>query len=92
MLFKQFNLINRYNRLAFKHKNILLLLHRINNAKGCSTTVNNNNKKKPHTFDGPSLKHFITKNFPAEQNELINNEDKIPYVDMINLGQNRKGK
>lgn len=91
MLFKKFNLINRYNRLISKHKNILLLLHNTNNVKGCSTTVNDS-KKKPYTFDGPSLKDFITKDFRAEQNEFVNNEDKIPYVDTINLGQNRKGK
>jgi len=91
MLFKKFNLINRYKRLISKHKNILLLLHSTNNVKGCSTTVNDS-KKKQYTFDGPSFKDFIAKDFRMEQNEFVNNEDKIPYVDTINLGQNRKGK
>lgn len=90
MLFKQFSSINRYSRFISKHRDILFL-HRANNVKSCSTTVNEN-KKKQYTFDGPSLKDFITKDFPAEQNEFVNNEDKIPYVDNINLGQKRKGK
>lgn len=86
MSFKQLNLIYRYRKLLTKHKNILVY----NNVNNCSTIVNE--KKKERKFDGPSLKDFIAKDFPPVQSELVYNEDKIPYVDMVNLGQNRKGK
>lgn len=87
MPFKQLNLIYRYRKLITKHKNILVL-H--NNVKSCSTIVNE--KRKENKFDGPSLKDFIAKDFPPVQTELVHDDDKIPYVDMVNLGQNRKGK
>ncbi|VVC28955.1 Methylthiotransferase, conserved site,Elongator protein 3/MiaB/NifB,TRAM domain,Radical SAM, alpha/beta [Cinara cedri] len=81
MLFKPLNSIYRYRRLIVKHTNILFV---DNNVKSYSTT---NNKNK---FDGPSLKDFISNEFPAQQTELLNNNEKIPYLDIVNLGQNRK--
>lgn len=87
MLFKQCNFMYRYHRLIIKQKNNLLLF---NNTRICSTTVNS--KKNVHKFDGPSLKDFIAKDLPKEQEEFINNEDKVPYVDTDDFGQNRKGK
>lgn len=85
MLLKKFNLVCL--RHLAKHKNILL--HRTNNIKFCSTTINK--KKNEFKFDGPSLKDFIAKDLPAEASEIVNNEDKIPYIEIDNLGQNRKG-
>lgn len=87
MLFKQCNLIYRYHHRLVIKQNVTSLLH--NNVRTSSTTVNKKNNIK---FDGPSLKDFIVKKLPKEQTELIKNEDKIPYVDMVNPGQNRKGK
>lgn len=81
MLFKHFNFIYRYRRLVPKYTNIILL-H--NDIKNCNTI--NENK-----FNGPSLKDFIAKDFPTQQTELLNNDEKIPYVDIVDLGQNRKG-
>lgn len=88
-MFKYYNLIHRFSRLITKHKHISLL-YKTNNVKSCCTTINN--KKKEHTFDGPNLRDFIVKDLPAEQGEFVNNDDKIPYVDTVDLGQNRKGK
>lgn len=89
MILKKFNVAYRYSGLISKHKSIVLL-HTTNIVKSCSTFTK---KKNEYKFDGPSLKDFIAKDLPQEQIELVNNEDKIPYVDdMIDLGQNRKGK
>ncbi|XP_060875212.1 mitochondrial tRNA methylthiotransferase CDK5RAP1 isoform X2 [Metopolophium dirhodum] len=87
MILKKINVAYRYSRLISKHKSIVLL-HTTNIVKSCSTTIK---KKNEYKFDGPSLKDFIAKDLPQEQIELVNNEDKIPYVDdMVDLGQNRK--
>jgi len=89
MILKKINVAYRYSRLISKHKSIVLL-HTTNIVKCCSTTIK---KKNEYKFDGPSLKDFIAKDLPQEQIELVNNEDKIPYVDdMVDLGQSRKGK
>lgn len=82
MLFKQFNLIYRYRKLVPKHTHLLLVY---NGVKSFSTRVYKNK------FDGPSLKDFIANDLPAQQTELLNDDEKIPYVDIVNLGQNRKG-
>lgn len=87
MLFKQCNFIYRYRPRLLTKQNVTSLLY--NNVRTCSKTVSKKNILK---FDGPSLKDFIVKDLTKEQKELINNEDKIPYVDMVDLGQNRKGK
>lgn len=88
MILKKFSDAYRYCRLISKHKSIVLL--HTNNVKRCSIT---NKKKKEYTFNGPSLKDFIAKDLPQAQTELINNGDKIPYVDdTVDLGENRKGK
>jgi len=89
MILKKINVAHRYCRLISKHKSIVLL-HTTNNVKYCNATIK---KKNEYKFNGPSLKDFIAKDLPQEQTELVNNEDKIPYVDdMVNFGQNRKGK
>lgn len=87
MLFKQFNVVCR--RLITHQKNILLP-NKANNIKCCSTKINSN--KEERKFDGPGLKDFITKDFASQHNELLNDEDKIPYVDIVDLGQQRNGK
>lgn len=89
MLLKPFNLICRHRILISKHKHVFTS-HRKNIVKSCSTSMNN--KKKKHIFDGPSLKDFIAKDLPVEKIEFISNKDKIPYVDSVDLGKNRKGK
>ncbi|XP_008184115.1 CDK5 regulatory subunit-associated protein 1 isoform X2 [Acyrthosiphon pisum] len=87
MILKKINVAYRYSRLISKHKSVVLL-NTTNIVKSCSTTIK---KKNEYKFDGPSLKDFIAKDLPQEQIELVNNEDKIPYVDdMVDLGQNRK--
>lgn len=89
MILKKINVAHRYCRLTSKH-NSIVLLHTTNNVKYCNATIK---KKNEYKFNGPSLKDFIAKDLPQKQTELINNEDKIPYVDdMVDFGQNRKGK
>jgi len=89
MILKKINVAYRYSSLISKHKNIVLL-HTSNVVKSCNSTIK---KKNEYKFDGPNLRDFIAKDLPQEQIELVNNEDKIPYVDdMVDLGQNRKGK
>lgn len=83
MLFKRFNLIYHYPRLIPKYTNNLFL-H--NSIKKCSSTIN---KTK---FIGPSLKDFIANDSRVQQTEFLNDDEKIPYVDIVDLGQNRKGK
>ncbi|XP_050425354.1 CDK5RAP1-like protein isoform X2 [Adelges cooleyi] len=51
------------------------------------STINNKNK---HQFDGPDLKDFISKDAPTELHEIIHIKEKVPYIDIINSGQNRK--
>lgn len=87
MLFKQFNVVCR--RLITNQRNVLVL-NKTNNIKCCSTKINS--KKEERKFDGPDLKDFIAKDFASQQNELLNDEDKIPYVDIADLGQQRNGK
>lgn len=87
-MLKPFNLICRQRTLISKHKNIIIS-YRKNIVKCCSTSINS--KKKEYKFDGPSLKDFIAKDLPVEQSEVVNIEDKIPYVDSVDLGKNRKG-
>lgn len=87
MLFKQCNVVCR--RLVTHQRNILLL-NKTNNIKWCSTKINS--KKEERKFDGPGLKDFIAKDFASQHKELLNDEDKIPYVDIVNPGQQRNGK
>ncbi|XP_050520454.1 mitochondrial tRNA methylthiotransferase CDK5RAP1 isoform X2 [Daktulosphaira vitifoliae] len=47
------------------------------------------NDKKYRKFDGPGLEYFLTKNIPTNLQTIENNE-KIPYVDFVNTGENRK--
>jgi hypothetical protein len=92
MLFKQLNLINCYRRHVLKYKDILLLHRKIYNSRNRCSSIIINEKKNENKFDGPSLKDFIANSLPEEQKvELVNDNDKIPYVDMTDLGQNRKG-
>lgn len=92
MLFKQLNVINCYRRHVLKHKEILLLHRTIYNSRSCCGSTSINEKKNKNKFDGPSLRDFIVNSLPAEQKiELENDDDKIPYVDMTDLGQNKKG-
>lgn len=92
MLFKQLHFINCY-RHVLKHKGVLLLHRTIYSSRSCCNSTIINEKKNENKFDGPSLKDFIANSLPADQkNELINDDDKIPYVDMADLGRNRKGK
>lgn len=89
MLYKKFTFICRYRRFLIPHDNILLLHRASSSVINHSTKLNTN--KKELKFVGPSLKDFIAKDLPTEQKEFLNDEDKIPYVDMADLGQNRKG-
>lgn len=85
MLLKQFNLI--CHRQIMKQKHFLSSL-KMNNIRSCSSVK----KKIDHKSDGLSLKDFIAKDISAELSEIVSNEDTIPYVDVVDLGRNRKGK
>ncbi|XP_025414811.1 CDK5RAP1-like protein isoform X2 [Sipha flava] len=64
---------------------------KIYNSRNRCSSIIINEKKNENKFDGPSLKDFIANSLPEEQKvELVNDNDKIPYVDMTDLGQNRK--